>query len=207
VNDVPTHVVSIPQINRKFIRMPLIPWTKLKEDLLFENPWWKYKRDEVLLHDGARGEYHYVETHGSVMILPRTVDRELLLVRQYRHLNQRESIEFPAGGVKPGQNWDVAARAEMLEETGTVADTLRLIGSFNPFNGVTSEICRVYLATGLRQVNAEPDPTEQIEVLVLDEAEIPALIAAGELWDGMSLAAWSLYKTMQFGSDFERMDT
>ncbi len=182
--------------------MPLIPWRKLDAEVLFENPWWKYKRDSVVLPDGSTGEYHYVETPGSVMVIARTEHDELLLVRQYRHLNERESIEFPAGGVKPGQNWDAAARAELREESGTVADNLRCIGSFNPFNGVTSEICRVYFASGLRHVEADPDRTEQFEVLALDEADIQALIAAGELWDGMTLAAWSLYKTMQFGADF-----
>jgi hypothetical protein len=31
---------------------------------------------------------------------------------------------------------------------------------------------------------------------VLNAMEINALIAAGELWDGMSLAAWSLYNVL-----------
>ncbi|MCZ7558017.1 MAG: NUDIX hydrolase [Bacteroidia bacterium] len=186
--------------------MPLTPWKKVKEEILHANPWWTYKRDQVLRHDDSHGEYHYVETPGSVMVIPRTAEGEFLLVRQYRHLNQRESIEFPAGGVKAGQSWDAAARAELREEAGTTATTLTLIGSFNPFNGVTNEICRVYAASGLAAVAAQPDPSEQFEVLVLTETDIHALIAAGELWDGMSLAAWSLYRNTQFGAQFVRGD-
>jgi ADP-ribose pyrophosphatase len=184
--------------------MPLIPWKKLKEEVVHENPWWKYKRDQVLRHDGSEGEYHYVETPGSVMIIPRTSEGEFLLVRQYRHLNERDSIEFPAGGVKTGQTWEAAARAELSEETGHHPTSLTLIGSFNPFNGVTNEICRVYVASGLTVTEAHPDPTEQFEVLMLKETDIQALIAAGEFWDGMSLAAWSLYQTAHFGAQFVR---
>ncbi|HOJ05530.1 MAG TPA: NUDIX hydrolase [Bacteroidota bacterium] len=176
--------------------MALQRWTILGQSTVFENPWWKYRRDDVIFPNASRGEYHYVETRGSVMIVPRTEQGEFLLVRQYRHLNRRESIEFPAGGRKEGQGWEDAARAELLEEANMEAGTLQPLGSFNPFNGVTSEISRVYLASDLRAAEGTPDPTEEFELLVLNAMEINALIAAGELWDGMSLAAWSLYNVL-----------
>jgi 8-oxo-dGTP pyrophosphatase MutT (NUDIX family) len=178
--------------------MPLSPWKKLNEEILFENPWWKYKRDQVLLPDGSPGEYHYVETGGSVMVIARTGANEILLVRQYRHLNMRESLEFPAGGIKQGQTQRDAAMAELREEAGVAPGSLKLLGSFNPFNGVTNELCHVYLASELQEVAAHPDRTEQFEILAVEESDIPALIAAGELWDGMTLAAWALYRTLDF---------
>ncbi|MBE0644123.1 MAG: NUDIX hydrolase [Bacteroidetes bacterium] len=175
--------------------MALKEWTKRGEETLFRNPWWTYKRDRVTLPSGDAGEYHYVQTPGSVMLVPVTADGRFVLVRQYRYLNRRVSIEFPAGGIKPGQSAEEAAHAELREEAGFEADVLVEIGQFNPFNGVTDELCHVSVATGLHAVPAVPDATEEFEILLMDEGDIRGAIADGSLWDGMTLAAWSLYQS------------
>ena len=173
--------------------MPLHIWKKRGEETLHRNPWWSYKRDRVILPSGEEGEYHYVQTPGSVMVLPVDADGRFVLVRQYRYLNRRESLEFPAGGIKPGQDASMAARAELREEAGLEAASLEDIGCFNPFNGVTDELCRVFVARGLRVVEAVPDHTEEFEVLSLHAPEVAAAMADGSLWDGMTLAAWALF--------------
>ncbi len=177
--------------------MALGVWKKRAEETLFRNPWWTYKRDAVTLPSGGEGVYHYVQTPGSVMLVPVRADGLLVLVRQYRYLNRRESIEFPAGGIKAGQSPEEAARAELREEAGLEADRLEEIGQFNPFNGVTDELCRVSLATGLHEVGAAPDTTEEFEIVQWSEDRIRRAIAEGSIWDGMTLAAWSLYQSLK----------
>lgn len=86
------------------------------------------------------------------------------------------------------------ARQELREEAGVDAGVLTLMGRFNPFNGVTNELCNAFLARGLHPAEEEPDDTEEFEILHLREDEVHARIADGSLWDGMSLAAWMLYK-------------
>lgn len=178
--------------------MSLNHWRTRDVRIMHRNPWWVYKRDRVILPSGEEGEYHYVQTPGSVMVIPRDADGSLILVRQYRYLNRRESLEFPAGGVKPGQSVLDAARAELREEAGFVADLLEEIGAFNPFNGVTDEICRVYLARGLHAVGALPDATEEFEMLRHTREQLHSAVADGTLWDGMTLAALSLYDAARF---------
>lgn len=174
--------------------MALKEWTKRGEETLYRNPWWTYKRDTFVLPSGAEGTYHYVQTPGSVMLVPITAEGNFVLVRQYRYLNRRASIEFPAGGIKSGQSAEEAARAELREEAGFTAGTLQEIGQFNPFNGVTDELCHVYAAGDLQDAASEPDETEEFEHLSLDAEGIRAAIADGTLWDGMTLAAWSMYQ-------------
>jgi ADP-ribose pyrophosphatase len=176
--------------------MSLKEWEKLSEETLHRNPWWTYKRDVVALPSGAEGEYHYVQTPGSVMLVPIAEDGRFILVRQYRYLNRRVSIEFPAGGIKSGQSAEEAARAELREEAGFASGALRKIGRFNPFNGVTDELCHVYVACDLVAVESEPDATEEFELLSLDADGIREAIAGGDLWDGMTLAAWSIYRAI-----------
>jgi ADP-ribose pyrophosphatase len=169
--------------------MPLQPWKKLSEAILYTNPWWTYKRDEFQLPTGYKGEYHYTHTNGSAMIVPRMADGRVLTVKQYRYLGERESIEFPCGSVKAGATYDETARQELLEETGYTANSLVMVGAFNPYNGVTDEICQVYMAWDLRYVGSMPDETEEFELLPLSTQDIAAQIRSGAIWDGMTMAA------------------
>ncbi|MDX9759663.1 MAG: NUDIX hydrolase [Bacteroidota bacterium] len=184
--------------------MSLNHWRTRDVQVLHRNPWWVYKRDRVILPSGEDGEYHYVQTPGSVMVIPHDDDGNFILVRQYRYLNRRESLEFPAGGVKRGQSVRDAARAELREEAGFVADRLEEIGGFNPFNGVTDEICRVYLARGLHAVGAQPDVTEEFEMVRHTRPALLAAVLDGSLWDGMTLAALALYDAVQASAGMDQ---
>jgi isopentenyldiphosphate isomerase len=59
---------------------------------------------------------------------------------------------------------------------------------------VADEICNVYLARALVSVPPKPDETEEFERFILTPEEVKAKISSGELWDGMTIAAWTLAK-------------
>jgi len=170
--------------------MALKRWRKVSEEVLFRNPWWTYKKDACILPSGKPGEYHYVHTNGSSLIIPIADNGTMVLVNQYRYLVDRESIEFPCGSVDDGSSYDETARHELQQETGYAAGTLTPIATFNPYNGVTDEFCRVYIAQHLRQVGGIPDETEEFELMMLGAGEIDERIANGSIWDGMTIAAW-----------------
>ena len=172
--------------------MALRPWKKLSERNLAVNNWWTYRRDEYELPGGRKGEYHYVHTEGASLIVPQLDDGSLVLVRQYRYLCMRESLEFPCGGVKSGSSYEETAAAELGEEAGYKAGAMRLIGEFNPYNGITDEICRVYLASHLTHIGHHREATEEMELVVLSVPDFARRVHSGEIWDGMTLAAWVL---------------
>ena len=170
-------------------------WKRLSGETLFRNPWWTYKRDTFRLPSGNEGEYHFVHTNGASLIVPIRADGRLVLVSQYRYLCDRESLEFPCGGVKDGQTYDATATQELEEEAGLIARKWMIAGEFNPYNGVTNEICRVYVARDLHSVPFKPDATEEFEITMLLPEELEARIVSGVVWDGMTMAAWCLAKT------------
>ena len=176
--------------------MALNKWKKLSEAIAFRNPWWTYKRDEYELPSGKSGEYHYVHTNGSSMVIPIMSDGKILVVRQYRYLCNRESVEFPCGSVKDGSSYDETAWHELAEETGYSAHRIVLAGEFNPYNGVTDEMCHVYIARELQHVGGTPDETEEFELHMWTAEEIDEAIRTGEIWDGMSIAAWTIVKSI-----------
>jgi len=170
-------------------------WKKLATEVVLENRWWRYRKDRFEYEPGKQGEYHYASTFGSAMVVPITPEGELVLVEQYRYLLDRESLEFPCGGVAENEPPLSAARRELAEESGYTSE-LTPLGTFTPWNGVTDEICHVYLADKLLpdQSGARPDETERFVVHRLSRGELEAKIAAGVIWDGMTLAAYALYR-------------
>lgn len=167
-------------------------WKTISREVKFKNPWWTYIVDKYEVEHDKIGEYHFCHTHGSAFTIPVTSEGRILMVNQYRYLNDRESIEFPGGGIKFGEIPDEIARKELIEETG-MDGKFEKIGFFNPYNGVTNEICHVYIARELKP-SAEfgKDEHEEFEIIELTIEELTNKIESNEIYDGMSLAAWSL---------------
>jgi 8-oxo-dGTP pyrophosphatase MutT (NUDIX family) len=170
------------------------PYRTIAKTILFENPWWKYCRDQIELPSGKSGEYHFVLTNGSSMVVAVDENERLLLVRQYRYTGSRDSLEFPCGGLKNGSTHNETAHKEFVEETGFLPGQIEPVGEFNPCNGLVDEICRVYIARNLRYVGARPDETESFELVHLTIEELDEFIQNGTIWDGMTLAAWAIAK-------------
>ena len=170
------------------------PYKTVSKKVLFENQYWRYGCDRVEFPSGKQGDYHYVFTNGSSMVVAVGKDDRILLVRQYRYTGNRDSIEFPCGGVKDGSTHEETAREELQEETGFFPEKIKAIGEFNPCNGLLDEICRVYMAHDLRHTGATPDETESFELARLTPREIDSRVADGTIWDGMTLAAWAIAK-------------
>jgi ADP-ribose pyrophosphatase len=192
-------LVFVSEPNRQDNAMALSRWKKLTDSVRFTNKWWLYKFDTFELPSGKSGEYHYVHTNGSSMVVPVLNDGRILMVNQYRYLADRESLEFPCGSVKDGSTYDQTAWQELAEETGHSSDRMARVGEFNPYNGVTDEMCHVYIARELHPASREPDETEEFEVVALDASGIDEKIRMGQIWDGMTIAAWCIVKAATNG--------
>jgi ADP-ribose pyrophosphatase len=175
---------------------PMKPYTPISKTVLFKNPWWRYCLDLVEMPSGKKGKFHYVLTNGSSMVVPIDAESKLLLVRQYRYTGNRDSLEFPCGGLKEGADHNQTARDETAEETGFSPGWLQEAGSFNPCNGLLDEICKVYIARDLAYVGARPDETESFELVRLTPPEMDDLVRNGTIWDGMTLAAWTIVRPL-----------
>lgn len=117
------------------------------------------------------------------------------MVRQYRHLGRKFSIEFPGGGRKSGHTPEETIREELREEAGITEADVRLIGTFNPCVGITDEECSVYYAAVHSQTAPRPERSEEFDVIAVSEQDIHNYIVTGELWNGMTLAAWALFRS------------
>ena len=148
--------------------------------------------DEVRLEDGHVTRQEVVEHRPSMTVIAVDNEDRIILVRQYRHPAGEELLETPAGSVDEGESPEEAVNRELAEETGCCAREVREIGAFYLAPGWTTEYMHVYLARNLYECTAEPDEDERIEVVRLPLAEWEEKIAAGEIRDSKSIAAWHL---------------
>lgn len=169
--------------------------------ILASNPYWDYALDDYLLPDGSHAPYYYVRSRGSSVAIPRTPDGLFIMVRQYRHLGRRFSIEFPGGGCKSEHTPEETIREELCEEAGITEADVRLIGTINPCVGITDEICSIYYADVHSRARPRPERSEEFEVIAVSEKDIHNYIITGELWNGMTLAAWALFRSWELSHE------
>lgn len=176
--------------------MPLKRWNKLSQKTVIKNKYWSYELDEFEIENGFKGEYHYVHTAGSTMIIPVSADGNIFLVNQYRYLNKKESLEFPCGMIADKLSPIENALKELREETGYASKNIQSIGFFSPYTGASDEICSVFVAYELYKDELKADDTEEFEIARLSPLEIDKRIENNSIWDGMTLAAWMLARKL-----------
>ena len=101
---------------------------------------------------------------GSVVVLPHLPDGKVVLVRQFRYAARKGLWELVAGSVEPGETPALAARRELLEETGYRAESFKLLFSFYASPGFLNERMHLFEARGLKLFEARPEADERIRL-------------------------------------------
>jgi ADP-ribose pyrophosphatase len=168
--------------------------TTLASREIYRNPWMRLREDEILRSNGKRGIYGVVEKDEAAIVLPIEGNR-IWVVEQFRYTIQEQAIELPQGGWEMAiENPEELARGELKEETGLHAETMVYLGQLWIAYGFTRQKQHVFLATGLSQVEKEPDEEEHdIVVRSLPIAEFERMMLDGVVRDGCTVAAWGLY--------------
>lgn len=164
----------------------------ISKETLHENPWWKYNHDTYELPNGEVGHYYYGESSGTVMIIPIMPEGKIVMTLQHRYLMDRQSIEFPGGGIKEGQLPIEAAKLELYEETGCVAGEMISLGKFEPDNGLFKDTVHVFLTHVEDKKEQHLDITEEIDILERRPDEIDMMIRQGDISCGQTIASWAL---------------
>lgn len=167
--------------------------------LAYENPWIRVREDLIEREDGSPGLFGVVERPDFALVLAAERDG-FWLVEQFRYALGRRSWEFPQGtwgqdaaGRPKGGSAEELARAELVEETGISAGSLRRLGHLDLAPGLTTQGFDVWLATDLTAGPPDREATEaDMRSAFVTEDELRAMIADGRFTDGPSLAAFGL---------------
>lgn len=142
---------------------------------------------------GAVRPFYVLSAPDWVNVIPTTDDGRIVLVRQFRHGIEAETLEIPGGMCDPGESPEDAARRELHEETGYEARSIEPIGWVHPNPPLQTNRCFSFVARGLvRGGPARPDPLERITVHEVPASEIPDLVRDGRITHALVLAAFLL---------------
>ena len=154
--------------------------------------------DTVIEPGGHKTTRDVIRHNGSVVILAvdestNHIDPEVILERQYRHAAGQYLIELPAGTRNPNEPPLAAAKREMIEETGYKAKRWTMLVKYFASPGFLGEWMQIYLAQDIRPGDAAPEEDENLEVFRMPLSQVMGLVAAGEIHDGKTIIALSLY--------------
>jgi 8-oxo-dGTP pyrophosphatase MutT (NUDIX family) len=147
--------------------------------------------------DGDTFTRDVVHHPGAVAVLPLHSDGTVTLVRQYRAPIDAQLLEIPAGiRDVEGEPTETTAARELAEEVGLEADRLEHLVTFHNSPGMCDEVVDVYLATGLRSIDADAQgPEEQAMTVERHHVDdLAAMIADGSLTDAKTVIAVALVR-------------
>ena len=165
-------------------------WKSLCSEYIIKRPWLTARRDKIELPDGRIiPEFYVLEYPEWVNVIAITTDGKFVMERQYRYAADSTNYEIPCGVMEQGETPLEAAMRELKEETGYGGGQWRelMCISANPTSMTNMTHC--FVATGVEKVSDQHlDATEELEVHLLSQDEVQALLRNNEMIQSLMIA-------------------
>ena len=170
--------------------MPTEPWEQLGSERVLEHEHYSVRRDTVRLPSGRVVDDYFVGTLADyALVAAVTETREVVLVRQWKQGVRRIVLDLPGGMIDDGETASGAAARELREETGFVAPSLELLGSFDVDASKAANRGHGFLALDAELAHEpEPHEMEAPDVVLVPLEDIACLINRGEILGAVSVA-------------------
>lgn len=153
------------------------------------NPYYSIRKYEVITPKGTNNDYWVIEQDPFPVIIPLFPDKTTLLVGQYRVQADLYSWEFPMGAAHGNEVLNTA-KAELMEETGFIANDWKQIGVHFIGPGRANLKAVTFIAENLAGGESAPDEIEFLEVKRLPIDKIGRMIDDGTIIDGPTIVSF-----------------
>lgn len=166
-------------------------WKVLESKYIVQRPWATLRVDTLQLPNGVvKDEYYVLEYPTWVNMIGFTEHGTVLFVRQYRHGAAGVFVKLPAGVVEEGEDPTIAAKREMLEETGYAFKEMEYICMLYANPATSGNLTYTYVLTGgVKVQEQELDSSEDIEVVELSIEEVKKLLLENKIGQALHSAA------------------
>jgi ADP-ribose pyrophosphatase len=188
-----TDIAHVSDISADTQRME--PWKTVARKVVFEPDGGRYLTVEQHAIELPNGDiiddWMWLRTPDFVNVLVQTLDGDFLVFRQTKYAVDGVTMAVVGGYIEPDEDPVVAARREVIEETGWECRDVLSLGAYAIDGNRGVGQGHLFLATG-----AEPVPTnqqlasddlEEQELLRLDRDQLLAALQAGEF----KIASWT----------------
>jgi len=154
-----------------------------RKELVDASPWLKLYKETVRREDGTIiSDYYTIDQRDFAVIFAQISDDEILCIRHYKHGAKRVNLGLPAGYLEPGESPVAAAKRELLEETGFVAQEWQRLGAYVVDGNRGCGNVHVFFARHLvKKQEPNPDDLETISLETIRLDDLPALLLNGEI--------------------------
>lgn len=147
-------------------------------------------KDTVQLPNGKSATRETIRHIGAVAIVPMTEDGKVVVERQFRYPLNRVITEIPAGKLdSKTEDRLSAAKRELEEETGLIANEWIEIGDYYPAAAYCDEVITLYLARGLQKGIRNLDEDEFLNIEKISLEELVEEVMQGKIADGKTQVA------------------
>lgn len=167
-------------------------WKILKSEYLFNDLWFKVRRDTCERPDGKIVEPYYVyEFPEWVTAVAITREGKFIMEKQYRHAAGMTMFEIPGGCVDDEDpSLEFAIARELKEETGYVFDSYEYLGKVSANPSTNNNWMHMFLARGgVKAAEQELDHNEDIEVHLFEKEEVESMLKNNEILQAMHATA------------------
>lgn len=171
--------------------MSLTPWKILGSKYLYRANGVALRIDQCKISNGSIFEPYVIETGTWVNVIALTKDREVILVKQYRHGAGQVMLEIPAGVMDSDDDSPLqTAKRELLEETGYTSEKFIEVGNSYPNPATHNNLTYSFLALDVEKVGQQHlDDTEEIDVSLMPFDEFVALAKVGGVPQALHVTA------------------
>ncbi len=174
----------------------------ISSEKIFDGSVIRVSKDTVSLENGATAYREIVRHNGGAGVIALDAQNNIYLVRQYRYALGKELIEIPAGKLEKGEEPLLAAKRELTEETGVIAQEYKQLGKIVPTCGYCDEIIYIYAAKNLQQTQQNTDEDEFVSVFTVHIDEAVQMVMQGEIEDSKTVAAILKLKILLQSGEF-----
>jgi ADP-ribose pyrophosphatase len=128
----------------------------------------------------------------QVVVLPIVNNNRILFIKAIRPILNQSVIELPAGGVNKKESTLLAARRELMEETGVYVElnNLSYLRELNTIPSRTSQMLKIYRADiDKKEFDDRKAHDDEVEgILLLSYKDVISKIKSGEIFVSTTIA-------------------
>ena len=177
-------------------------WKKIKNKFVFENKWLKIDQVFFKLPNNKIYDYYFVRGNPVIAILGITINKDVVLVKQYRPATGKFMTDIPGGETEGGESSKQTAKREFLEETGYEITKLRKLTTFYFDSGRSDKYSTIYVGQAINKKEPLENKNEQLKRFEISYHKLLKAIKLGEITEPtLRLAILSL-ELSQFKEEY-----
>ena len=167
-------------------------WTRRQSETIADCRVFKVREDLCeRASDGKEAKFYVVENPDWVNVIALTKDKEVVLIEQFRHGAETIILEIPGGMLDENEQKEIAAKRELLEETGYTSDEFVYLGKSRPNPAIQNNWIYHYAALDCEKTGETAfDEHESVVTKLVPLADVAGLIESGKITHSLAIVGF-----------------